>query len=211
MTPVKNWEKAVAKPKRMKVVGKEPVMPKAAANSKKHAAGADVSQANSALQVRADKSAKVAQQIVTEPYEFPEWFKPPKTVAGGADDYYLTRERRLSLQKEVDKIQETETVLKAWLIQELPKGNASGVAGKVARVSVVVKDIPRVEDWSKLYAAIAANYAAHAKKHDGLQDTAFALLNRAVAAAEVKQLWKDGKTVSGVGVFHRADLSVGKV
>lgn len=166
-----------------------------------------------ALSARAKKGAATATAILADepPYKYPAGFKAPKSLAIGADAFYTTKQSRLNLQKDVDALEVQEQALKHWLIENLPKKDASGVAGKLARVSVVVKDIPKVSSWPEVYSAIVDDYLHHLKKKDGQQDSAFALVNRAISAGTVKDLWKDGKTVKGVGVFHKADLSVNKV
>ena len=78
-------------------------------------------------------------------------FKIPKTLGACADALYKVRQERLNLQKMVDALSEQETALKDHIINTLPKSEASGVAGKTARVSVVTKEVPQVEDWDALY------------------------------------------------------------
>lgn len=171
------------------------------------------SKESKALSARAKKGAAVATTILAEeaPYKYPPGFKAPKSLAVGADAYYTTKQSRLNLQKDVDTLEVQEQALKHWLIENLPKKDASGVAGKLARVAVVIKDIPKVSSWPEVYSSIVDDYLRHLKKKDGQQDSAFALVNRAISAGTVKDLWKDGKTVKGVEVFHKADLSVNKV
>lgn len=165
----------------------------------------------------ADKlAAKAAQATKTAgPGErvtkYPEGWKAPKTLGLAADALFDTRQKRLALAKEVERLQELETAYKNHLIDNLPKSDANGVAGKVCRVSVVKKDVPRAEDWSKIYANIVADYQKHAKKKDGMQDGAFALLQRRLGEGAVKEAWDAGKVVDGVGKFTVVDLSVNKI
>ena len=166
-----------------------------------------------ALSARAKKGAATATAILAEEasYKYPPGFKAPKSLAIGADMFYTAKQNRLNLQKDVDTLEVQEQALKHWLIENLPKKDASGVAGKLARVSVVIKDIPKVISWPDVYSAIVDEYLLHLKKKDGQQDSAFALVNRAISAGTVKDMWKDGKAVKGIEVFHKADLSVNKV
>lgn len=125
-------------------------------------------------------------------------FKFPKTMGACADRLYELREKRLGEQKKVDVIEEEEKALKEHLIQNLPKSEASGVAGKVARVTVVTKVIPQVEDWDKFY--------AHIKKKGE-----FDLMQRRVSDTAVKERWDAGKQVPGVKTFNALTVSINKV
>lgn len=125
-------------------------------------------------------------------------FKFPKTMGACADRLYQVRELRLAEQKKVDEIEAEEKALKEHIIQNLPKSDASGVAGKIARVSVVTKIIPQVEDWDKFY--------AHIKKKGE-----FDLLQRRVSDTAVKERWDSGKQVPGVKTFNALTVSINKV
>lgn len=125
-------------------------------------------------------------------------FKPPKSLAKCADMLYETRQARLALGKQVEELQKKETLLKDHLIEHLPKGDASGISGKVARVSILLKAKPTVEDWDSFYAYV---------KKTG----AFELLQRRLSETAVKERWDDDKVVPGVGKFNYVDVSLGKV
>jgi hypothetical protein len=125
-------------------------------------------------------------------------FKPPKTLAACADELYKTRDLRIAAQKATDELQAKETALKEHLINNLPKSDASGVAGKLARVTVVTKLIPRVNDWDKLYKFI---------KKTG----AFDLLQRRLIDTAIKERWDNGKEVPGVESFNVVSISMNKV
>lgn len=127
--------------------------------------------------------------------------KIPKSLAACADLYYSTRNERLAIEKSAEGLKAQEAELKDHLINNLPKSDATGVSGKLCRVSVATKTIPQVADWDLFYAHIAKN-----KSKGG-----FALLNRAVNAAAVKEIWEAGKEVPGVGHFNATVLSVNKV
>ncbi len=165
------------------------------------------------LAAKAAAAGTVGAAIVAdrEPHKYlPNW-KAPKTLAEAADAYYSKSKERLASQKEVDALEAQEQDLKAYLIEMLPKAKASSVGGRLARVELKVRDIPRVEDWPAFYAAIAADYAAHIKKKDGQEVTAFALLNKAASKSGIEELWNSGKAVAGVGKFPVTSLSVSKV
>lgn len=120
-------------------------------------------------------------------------FKAPKTLAEAADRLYTLRQERLALQKQVDSLSAHESFLSEHLINNLPKSNASGIAGKVANARIESKEIPRVEDWPALYAYVMKT----AKKNPGV----WGLLQRRVSEGTVKELWAEGVKVPGVTRF----------
>lgn len=127
--------------------------------------------------------------------------KIPKNLAQAVDLYYQKRQDRLALQKQVTEMEEEEQLLKSHLIENIPKSEATGIAGKLARISITVKTIPQVTDWDAFYAYIAKNRSKGA----------FAMLNRAVNAKAVSEVWDAGKEVPGVGTFTAKSLSINKL
>ena len=125
-------------------------------------------------------------------------FKFPKKIGACADKLYELRNKRLKIKKEVDILEEEEKALKLHIINTLPKSEASGVAGKLARVSVGSKPVPQVVDWSKLY--------KHIKKTGE-----FDLLGRKASTAAVKERWEAGEEVPGVDHFNVVAVSMSKV
>lgn len=125
-------------------------------------------------------------------------FKFPKGIGACADKLYKLRQKRLEQQKKVSEIEAEEKALKAHIIDTLPKSEASGVAGKIARVTVVTKKVPQVKDWDLFY--------KHVKRTGN-----FELLQRRVGDAAIKERWEDGKEVPGVGHFNAVTLSINKV
>lgn len=120
------------------------------------------------------------------------------TLAEKVDKYYTLREARLARQKEVDALQEAETELKEDLIRQISKSDASGVAGKIARVSVVTKREPAIKDFEVFMA-----YVSRRKAWD--------LLQRRVSAAAIKARWEDGKEIPGIEAFPVVGLSLSKL
>ena len=125
-------------------------------------------------------------------------FAIPKKLGAVADMLYKVRQERLTQQKIVDDLQFQETRLREHLIDNLPKSEATGVAGAVCRASVAVKTQPRVEDWDKFY--------AYVKKQN-----AFELLQKRVSNAAVEERWEHGKEVPGVGKFNVVSISLNKL
>lgn len=138
-------------------------------------------------------------------------FKVPKTLAAAADKVYELREERLGFSRQADAIKAEEGFLREHLIEHIPKGDATGVVGKVVRVIIKTDTVPVAEDWSAIYKSIVDTYLAHVKKKTGQQDAAFALLNKALNSASVKEQWEAGKAVPGVGKFNSKSLSINKL
>lgn len=168
-----------------------------------------------ALGVLAKKSKVTAASIPKgkedEPKPLPKGFKLPKTLGAAADLLYTTREERLALNRQADEKEAIEGALKTHIIDNLPKSNASGIAGRLARVTVVNKQVPKADDWSKVYMGIVTEYVKHAKKKDGMEDSAFGLLNRALNKGAVEERWQAKQHVPGVESFGVVMVSVNKV
>lgn len=125
-------------------------------------------------------------------------FKFPKTLGACADKVFELRQARLAQQKLVDAIEEEEKALKEHIINTLPKSETTGVAGKLARVTVVTKQVPQVKDWESFH--------KHIKKTGD-----FDLLSRALGKAAIEARWEAGKKVPGVEAFTTVSLSINKV
>jgi hypothetical protein len=130
--------------------------------------------------------------------EKPKTLVVPKTLGACADALYSTRLERLRVQKEIDALAAHETALKEHIIANLPKSDSTGVAGKLARVSITKKTIPRVADWTKFYTYVAKNKA-------------FELLQKRLGEAAIQERWDAGKPVPGVETFNVVGVSVNKL
>jgi hypothetical protein len=127
----------------------------------------------------------------------PKVFKLPKTLAQCADMLYEKRAERLAVQKEVDRIATEEGLLREHLINNLPKSQATGIEGKVARAKIETKDVPQVTNREELQRYI--------KKHNR-----FDLLQNRLSESAVLEMWADKKTVPGVGSFTVVKVSCTK-
>lgn len=125
-------------------------------------------------------------------------YKFPKALGACADKLFELRNKRLSEQKKVDEIAAEETALKNHIIENLPKSEASGVAGKLARVTVVTKQVPQVKDWDAFYKYV---------KKTG----SFDLMQKRLTDAAIKERWEAGKEVPGVEHFNVVSVSINKV
>lgn len=132
------------------------------------------------------------------PTESAPKYKFPKAMGACADQLFKIREKRKEMQKLVDAVEAEEKALKEHIINNLPKSEASGVAGKLCRVTVITKQIPQVQDWDKFY--------AHVKKTGD-----FELLQRRLTDTAVKERWENGKKIPGVESFNAVTLSINKL
>jgi len=130
-------------------------------------------------------------------------FKAPKTLAETADQLYNTREQRLALERQAAELQEQETFLREHLINNLPKSNATGVAGKVVRVSIVNKVVYTVKDWDMVRGYIKTN----AGKNPGV----WGLMNKALNQGAAKEVFESGKLIPGVEKLEVPTVSVNKL
>jgi hypothetical protein len=125
-------------------------------------------------------------------------FAIPDNPAKAGDLLYKTREKRLALQKKVDELASQESQLSNYLINTLPKSQASGISGRIANVKIITKRIARVVDWTAFYAYVRKN-----KREDMLQ--------RRVSDAAIMEVWDNNKTVPGVEPFNVVKVSVTKI
>lgn len=125
-------------------------------------------------------------------------FRVPKKIGECADLLYKTQQSRYVLQKEVTALEDQEKLIKAYLIDTLPKTESSGVAGKMARVTITTKVVPQVTDWDALY--------KHIKKSGE-----FELMQRRLSEGAVKERWENDKSVPGVGTFTTVGVGINKL
>jgi hypothetical protein len=122
----------------------------------------------------------------------------PASIGLCADLYAEVRELRLAMQKIVDAVKERETEIKEHIINELPKSQNTGAAGKRYRAQVVTKDVPTLKDWDALTA-----YMTRTGRFD--------LIYKRLADKPVKDLWEAGEAVPGVEKFKAVDVSITKI
>lgn len=126
-------------------------------------------------------------------------FRFPRTMGKCADKLYALRQKRLAMQKEVDAVAAEEKALKAHIIDNLPKSQASGIAGKDARVTVVTKEEPQVKDQEAF-----RKYMNRTKRFD--------LANKLrPSAPAIRDMWEEGKEIPGVEKFNVVTVSLNKV
>lgn len=116
--------------------------------------------------------------------------KIPKSLAACADMLYEMERRRYVLQKEVDAMKSAETAIREHLINNLPKSDALGIAGKIARATIKEKEIVELvgsetDRFEKVYDFILKN----GRKNPGV----WSLLQRRLGEAAAKELIDAGK------------------
>ncbi len=151
-------------------------------------------------QVKEVLTPKQWEKLLDElcPNEFRCAFHDAKTQGQRADFYYAADAHRKEINRDAKVMEEFLAKLGKWFIAQLPENNATGIAGKVARIQIKKDVVPRVVDWPKFY--------AHIKKNN-----AFEFLNRAVNVKSVKERWDAGKAVPGVDKFDIKKVSITKV
>lgn len=125
-------------------------------------------------------------------------YKFPKALAACADKLYELRAKRQAAQKVADEIEAEEKAIKAHIIDNLPKSEASGVAGKLCRVTAVTKEIPQLKDDEAFFKYV---------KKTGRFD----LMQRRLSDAAIKEIWDAGKEVPGIAHFNAVTLSINKI
>jgi hypothetical protein len=125
-------------------------------------------------------------------------YKFPKTIGECADKLYELKAKRLAGQKLVDEVEAEEKALKAHIINTLPKSEASGVAGKIARVTIVTRDEPQISNADDFH-----KYITKTKRWD--------LMQNRLSPAGIKEMWEAGKEIPGVSRFNVVTLSLNKV
>ena len=126
-------------------------------------------------------------------------FKFPKKIGACADRLYQLRQQRLAQQKVVEQLAAEESALKEHIINTLPKSEASGVAGKIARVTVVTREEPLVKDQD-----LFRRYL----NRTGRFDLAYKLRPSGPA---IRELWEEGRKIPGIDKFNVVTVSLNKV
>jgi hypothetical protein len=120
---------------------------------------AEIAAAAGAQGKAAAKDAGPKRKTTAEPKADKAAIKLPKTAAAVADLFYRTQQERYALQRQGKALEDIEAACREFLIENLPKSEASGVSGKVARSYVENKDIIQVQDWTELYKYVQSRAA----------------------------------------------------
>lgn len=125
-------------------------------------------------------------------------FKFPKTMGACADRLYELKAKKAEAKRVTDAIEEEEKALKAHIIETLPKSEASGIAGKVARVKIEEKEVPQVKDWDAFYKYVK-------------RTNSFDMMQRRLTDTAVMARIDAGKPLPGVEMFKYKSISLTKV
>lgn len=129
--------------------------------------------------------------------------KLPKSLAACADLLYTTQQARFALNKQAETLQAVEVAIRARFIEELRK-ESTGVAGKLARVSIETKTIVSTTDK----VALRKWADAQIKKNPDQRDTWYKFNADSTA---IKALWEAGKKVPGAERMHVPTVSLHKL
>lgn len=128
-------------------------------------------------------------------------FTIPKKIGEAVDLYWTTRGKRLAMAKELEELEKQETQLKAHFIDTIPITASTGASGKLCRVTIVKKERFEVTDWAEVHDYIRKNASKGA----------FALLQRRMSDAALKEVFGAGKSVPGVQKLEYKSISVNKM
>jgi hypothetical protein len=126
----------------------------------------------------------------------PEVF--PKEMGTCADLLWKLDQERKAIIKKAEAIETRQVALRKHIIDNLPKSKATGVAGRLARVKIDVKEILQAKDWDKVY-----KYILKVKRPD--------LLQRRLSEGAINEIIEAGHDVPGVEVFRCKVVSLGKI
>ena len=121
----------------------------------------------------------------------------PVAIGTVVDRMYALREKRLALQKEVEKLKQQELALKAQVIQRLSKSEAEQVGGKQATASITHPVIGIFVDWQRFWQQTRLE-----RNMD--------LLPRSMAQAAWKQRYESGVLVPGTEAMRQDKLNLRK-
>lgn len=124
--------------------------------------------------------------------------KPPKTMGACIDLLYKWEQERAVIARQVKEMQAKERALTNHIFDTFSKDDLNGAAGKVAKISIIRKDVPTPKDWPKIYTYIAKNKA-------------WELLQKRLSSTAVKERWNAGKSIPGIDKFQVLSLSTTKL
>lgn len=113
------------------------------------------------------------------------------------DELYETRQKRLEISKEVDKLKAAEVTMRGVILQMLDDMGMSKGTGSLATCGVTKSTEPVVEDWE----------AAHAYIRD---QNRFDLLQKRLSAPAWRDLLETGVLVPGTSQVEVRDVSLTK-
>lgn len=125
-------------------------------------------------------------------------YKLPPTLGAAIDLMYKVREERQKLTAKAEDEKRQEDLLETAILEKFKKSELEGAKGKRAQASVSIKEVPTLE--------VDTDFYRHLAKHP--ED--FDLLQRRLSSTAVRERWKVGKSIPGVGKFTKVGLSLTK-
>jgi len=126
----------------------------------------------------------------------------PKTFGSCADRLYAIMEAKRALAKQVEELEQEESAIKNHLINNISKQDGTGVSGRRAKVKIVTKDIPTIQEemggWADFYTFVARKKAFH-------------LLQKRLSTGAVNEMLDDGVKIPGIGIYTAVTVSVTKL
>jgi hypothetical protein len=126
----------------------------------------------------------------------------PENMGAVADEYALTKNYRLAMEKVVEPVQQRESELRQHMIRNLEKsrdeGGDTGAAGRFYRVQVKDKETPKVLNWNLFWAFIAAN-------------NRFDLLQKRTSDKAIMDMVEADQMPPGIETILIPDISVTKI
>jgi hypothetical protein len=124
--------------------------------------------------------------------------KPPQDTGTAADMLHMLRDSKKALAVLTAAFETIEKATQAYLVDNVPKSSQTGAVGHLASARIVIKQVPRVSDWDKVFAYVT-------------KEKAFDLLQRRLADKSVAERWENGKTIPGIEPFSAISVSVTKL
>lgn len=121
-----------------------------------------------------------------------------KKVGEAVDLLDKMRDRRKALAAKVEEMKREEDAMEDQIFAQFSKQELEGARGRRAQASIGRHDYPTAEDWEKTDA-----YIIKTKSLD--------LLQRRLSVEAVRERWKDGVDVPGVGKFTKVTLHLSKI
>lgn len=148
---------------------------------------------------RAESEAKLAQHTAAADATPLDVGGPlPKAIGLCADLYSDVRALRLMMEKEVAAVQARETEIKEHIIFNLSKSDDTGAAGKRYRAQIVMKEVPKLSDWS-----VFTQYV--------MDNDRFDLVQKRLGEKAVTDMWEAGVAVPGVEKMNIPNVSITKI
>jgi hypothetical protein len=113
------------------------------------------------------------------------------------DKAYDLRQKRLELQREVDKIKDQENEIRQAIMFELDMHGLAKASGAHASAGITMSIQPQVEDWDSVYRFVA-------------ETNRFDLLQKRLSTTAWRELVEEGVKVPGTFVTEVRDISLTK-